>query len=88
MHCLYNIHVLYYSFLAVDHMFPEFDIWSDFLVSYRNNALHLDSLENSHPIQVPVMHPAQVVIYVYHPIQVPVMHPAQVVIYVYHPIQV
>jgi hypothetical protein len=48
--------------LAVDHLFPEFDIWSDFLVHERINALGLDILASSHPIEIPggVTHPGQV----------------------------
>jgi hypothetical protein len=52
-----------FSFLAVDHLFPEFDIWSDFLVRERIEALNLDILESSHPIEIPggVTHPGQVI---------------------------
>jgi len=48
------------SFLAVDHLFPEFDIWSDFQREERLQALNLDSLESSHPIQVEVKDPGQI----------------------------
>jgi len=39
---------------AVDHLFPEWDIWVSFVGGYMNNAFQLDSLENSHPIEVEV----------------------------------
>ena len=48
----------------MDRLFPEFDIWSDFLVRERIEALNLDILESSHPIEIPggVSHPGQVII--------------------------
>jgi len=50
------------SFLAVDKMCPQFDIWSQFLTSERNLALDLDCLTSSHPIEIPdgVTNPAQI----------------------------
>ena len=50
------------SFLAVDKIFPQFDIWSQFLTSEKMLALHLDSKSSSHPIEVPdgVNSPAQI----------------------------
>jgi aminopeptidase N len=35
---------------AVDHLFKEWDIWTQFASQYFNRALELDGLENSHPI--------------------------------------
>jgi len=48
------------SYLAVDHLFPEYDIWSDFLTTEMMVALRLDSLDSSHPIQVEVQDPCQI----------------------------
>ena len=50
------------SFLAVDKIFPEFDIWSQFLTEEKAKALELDCLSSSHPIEIPdgVQHPAQI----------------------------
>lgn len=48
------------EFLCVDHIFPEFDIWSQFLIQCYSPALSLDSLNNSHPIEVPVKHPSEI----------------------------
>jgi hypothetical protein len=50
------------SFLATDRLFPEYDIWSDFLVRERIEAQKLDILASSHPIEIPggVTHPGQV----------------------------
>ena len=40
------------EYLCVDHTHPEFDIWTNFLSREYANALSLDSLTNSHPIEV------------------------------------
>jgi len=50
------------SFLAVQKLCPQFDIWSEFLVGQRILALNLDSLSTSHPIEIPdgVQNPAQI----------------------------
>lgn len=56
---------------AVSLMFPEWDIWTQFVSQYVNRALQLDSLvpvsvshsylqENSHPIEVPVKSSAEI----------------------------
>ena len=41
-------------------LFPEFDIWTQFVADTLMEALQLDALENSHPIEVPVGHPSEV----------------------------
>ena len=50
------------SFLATDHICPHLNIWDQFLTIERLSALHLDSLHNSHPIEIPdgVQHPGQI----------------------------
>lgn len=48
------------EYLCVDSIFPEYDIWSQFVTDARGSALHLDSLHNSHPIEVPVNHPSEI----------------------------
>ncbi|XP_053201788.1 puromycin-sensitive aminopeptidase-like [Panonychus citri] len=45
------------EYLAVDKIFPHFDIWSQFVAFASLPALDLDSLRSSHPIEVPVDHP-------------------------------
>eukprot|EP01118_Nematostelium_gracile_P010490 TRINITY_DN3620_c0_g1_i1.p1 TRINITY_DN3620_c0_g1~~TRINITY_DN3620_c0_g1_i1.p1 ORF type:complete len:583 (-),score=211.21 TRINITY_DN3620_c0_g1_i1:74-1822(-) len=45
---------------ATDHLFPEWDIWSKFVVDYWKAASDLDSLESSHPIEVEVSSSAQI----------------------------
>ncbi|KAJ2304909.1 hypothetical protein IWW54_005250, partial [Coemansia sp. RSA 2705] len=46
--------------LAVDHVFPEYHVWTQFLVDDLQRALALDALRSSHPIQVPVRRSAEI----------------------------
>lgn len=48
------------EFLCVNHLFPEFDIWTQFATDMYIRALELDCLKNSHPIEVPVDHPSEI----------------------------
>ncbi|XP_063975639.1 puromycin-sensitive aminopeptidase isoform X2 [Diachasmimorpha longicaudata] len=48
------------EFLCVAHLFPEFDIWTQFVTDTYIKALELDGLKNSHPIEVPVGHPSEI----------------------------
>lgn len=48
------------EYLCVDHCFPEYDIWTQFVASDLTHALELDALKNSHPIEVPVGHPSEI----------------------------
>ena len=45
---------------AVDHVFPEWDMWTQFVVYDANRGLDLDGLENSHPIEQEVLNPAEI----------------------------
>ena len=40
------------EYLCVDYCFPEFDIWTQFVSQTLTDALDLDALKNSHPIEV------------------------------------
>jgi puromycin-sensitive aminopeptidase len=40
------------EYLCVDHCFPEFDIWTQFVNQDLGRALELDALHTSHPIEV------------------------------------
>ena len=40
------------EYLCVDHTHPEFDIWTNFLTLEYAQAMSLDGLANSHPIEV------------------------------------
>jgi aminopeptidase N len=42
------------GWLAVDHLYPEWKSWSQFCSESLHNAFTLDSIRNSHPIDVPV----------------------------------
>jgi puromycin-sensitive aminopeptidase len=48
------------EYLSVDYCMPELDIWTHFVFSDHSRALDLDSLRNSHPIEVEVESPAQI----------------------------
>ncbi|KAK0172910.1 hypothetical protein PV328_006175 [Microctonus aethiopoides] len=48
------------EFLCVAHLFPEYDIWTQFVTDTYIKALELDGLKNSHPIEVPVGHPTEI----------------------------
>jgi puromycin-sensitive aminopeptidase len=50
----------YIEYLAVNHLFPEWDIWTQFLVADHAVALHYDGLEHTHPIEVEVHDPAEI----------------------------
>lgn len=48
------------EFLCVNHLFPEYDIWTQFVTETYIRALELDCLKSSHPIEVPVGHPSEI----------------------------
>lgn len=48
------------EFLCVNKLFPEYDIWTQFVTDMYTRALDLDSLESSHPIEVEVNHPHEI----------------------------
>jgi puromycin-sensitive aminopeptidase len=50
----------YMEYLAVDHVFPMWDIWTQFLNDDFNRAMELDALYHTHPIEVEVRHPAEI----------------------------
>lgn len=45
---------------AVDHLFPEWDNWTQFYASDTASGLGLDGLKNTHPIEVPVQNPKEI----------------------------
>lgn len=47
----------YMEYVAVDALFPKWNIWSQFMLSDHNRALRLDALKSTHPIDVPVHDP-------------------------------
>ncbi len=48
------------SYLVLEDLFPQWHIWTRFVMNDHANALQLDSLENTHPIEVEVHHPNQI----------------------------
>lgn len=42
---------------SLDHFFPKWNIWLDFITTSYSEALDLDILDNSHPIEVAVIDP-------------------------------
>lgn len=48
------------AYLGMDHLFPEWEIWTQFIAEEQNYALKLDALENTHPIVVPINHPDEI----------------------------
>ncbi len=48
------------EYMAIDHIFPEWDIWTQFVGSEMGDAFSLDSLKNTHPIEVEVGDPAEI----------------------------
>ncbi|XP_044168747.1 puromycin-sensitive aminopeptidase-like isoform X1 [Acropora millepora] len=48
------------EYLCVDHCFPQWDIWTQFVTTDFSRAMDLDALNSSHPIEVPVGHPAEI----------------------------
>ena len=45
---------------AVDHLHPEWEMWTQFLTHDTSSALNLDGLRNSHPIEQPVNNPDEI----------------------------
>ncbi|MFZ2150289.1 MAG: M1 family metallopeptidase [Minisyncoccia bacterium] len=48
------------EYLAVDKLFPKWDIWTHFATDDLGRALRLDALESTHPIEVEVHHPDEI----------------------------
>lgn len=50
----------YMEYVAIDNVFPEWDIWNDFLLAEHSRALSLDALANTHAIEIDVRHPQEI----------------------------
>jgi aminopeptidase N len=48
------------EYLATDHLFPEWHMWTQFVVDDQQPAMKSDALENTHPIEVPIHHPDEI----------------------------
>lgn len=47
-------------YLATDKLLPQYNVWQSFMTKSFTPALNLDSLNNSHPIEVRVNYAAEV----------------------------
>lgn len=50
----------YIEYLAVDKLFPKWDVWTQFSTNDLGRALQLDGLLHTHPIEIPVHHPDEI----------------------------
>jgi len=50
----------YIEYLAVDKLFPSWDIWTQFSTHSTGVALRLDALRNTHPIEITVHNPDEI----------------------------
>lgn len=48
------------EYMATDHNFPDWDMWTQFIVDEQEQGLRMDSLEHTHPIEVPINHPDEI----------------------------
>ncbi|MDZ7744900.1 MAG: M1 family metallopeptidase [Candidatus Saccharibacteria bacterium] len=48
------------EYMAVDHLFPEWQMWTQFTVDEQQPAFRLDALEYTHPIEVEVKQPDEI----------------------------
>jgi aminopeptidase N len=45
----------YIEYAAIDSIYPEWKVWEDFTQSDMGDAMKLDALDTSHPIEVPIL---------------------------------
>lgn len=50
----------YIEYLAVNQLFPHWDIWTQFAYADLGIALRLDGLKSTHPIEIKVHHPDEI----------------------------
>jgi puromycin-sensitive aminopeptidase len=48
------------QFLAVDHVYPDYDIWTQFLADNLDKCMISDALHNSHPIEMSIRKPTEI----------------------------
>lgn len=48
------------EYMAIDEIFPEWNMWTQFIADEQQAALRLDALKNTHPIEVEVKHPDEI----------------------------
>ena len=50
----------YIPYLAIDKLFPQWNIWERFTTDTLGIALRLDALKNTHPVEIEVHHPSEI----------------------------
>jgi aminopeptidase N len=48
------------EYFAIAELFPEWQMWTQYIVDEQQIALKLDALENTHPIQTAINHPDEI----------------------------
>jgi aminopeptidase N len=48
------------EYLAIDKLFPQWQMWTQFITDEQQGAMRLDGLDNTHAIEVPVKHPDEI----------------------------
>jgi aminopeptidase N len=48
------------AFFAIDKLYPEWNMWTQFIIEEQHSALKLDALKNTHPVEVPINHPDEI----------------------------
>lgn len=48
------------EYLAIDYLYPDWDMWTQFIASEQQSALKLDALQHTHPVEVPIKHPDEI----------------------------
>lgn len=50
----------YIEYLAIDHLFPAWHVWTQFVYMDHSRALELDGLKNTHQIEIEVYHSLEI----------------------------
>lgn len=48
------------EYMAVDHIFPDWEMWTQFAVDEQHRAFKLDALQHTHPIETRIDHPDEI----------------------------
>lgn len=48
------------QYFAVDHIFPKWNIWEQFMSDAFASALALDGLRSTHPVEITINHPSEI----------------------------
>ena len=50
----------FFEFNAMHHLFPEWNMWDQFVSAIFNDALRLDALTSTHAVEIDVNHPSEI----------------------------